>query len=114
MSSAPCPRDLEYSPAVPAELRISVPGVPAVEPVGYSPASPGAGIAPEPALLQAMVLWNHRLCPATYTALLSAATEYSESQPSKAIQSAMTEVWVAGNAAAPSHRPGSGKVLPSH
>src|SRR6266568_2204796 len=61
MSSAPCPRDLEYSPAVPPELRISDP--PAAP--GVSPARPGAGIAPGPALLQALALLNHRLWPAT-------------------------------------------------
>ena len=61
MSSAPCPRDRLYIPAVLAELRISDPPVGP----GVSPARPVAVIAPEPALLQAFWLLNHRLWPAT-------------------------------------------------
>src|SRR5215467_1966801 len=57
MPSAPSPRDLEYSPAVPAAL---VSSAPPDEP-GVTPARPGAGIAPGPAALQPFALCSHRL-----------------------------------------------------
>src|SRR5262249_50725535 len=95
-----------YRPAVPAELRISDPPVGP----GVRPARPGAGIAPGPALLQALALLNQRLWPTTYTALEAAIAAYSESQPSEAVQAGNPWICVAGNAAAASHRPTIGNV----
>src|SRR5262249_20162234 len=48
---------------------------------GSAPARPRPVTAPRPAVLQALPFCDQRGCPATYTVLASAATEYSESHP---------------------------------
>src|SRR6516225_4827466 len=77
MSSAPRPRAREYSPAVLPEFSSSVPPVAP----GVKPPMPGALTKPLPVWLQPLGLLAQRSDPATYTALESAATEYSESHP---------------------------------
>src|SRR5258705_13802232 len=83
MSSAPRPR-----PRV--GLKVSAPVV------GDRPSIPRAEMAPGPAKSHPFGFCDHLSCPPKYAVLVSAAVEYSESQPVELIHLWLTLVGVEG------------------